>query len=689
MAGLPGDLPPVPPVDATGASILPPAEPFPPEAWAGLGPAPGLPALELPPAPEALQEALPAPPEQALGTGPAPGLPGLELPPPEAPPVGSPSAPGFASLADASALPFDQGGQAPAGWTGEELGIDAVSGGVPDAPPPAAPKPTFLPDPVTARANELATMDPEAYAAQEASQAYDAKANETRRRAELNEKNVKDAQQNLVDRQTANAKTQEKADAVVNRAKELAATKTDPGRWWASRSGGQKVAGFIGAALSGFVDPGGKNQTIALAMQAADQDLEAQVQDFQNQRFALGVEENAVAQEFARHGDLYQAKETVRLANYAQIDSQLAAEQLKFDPAGSKAMAIAGHRRTVQKEIAVAKAKQLKEIHDRNMETMEAERKIRADEEARRHNRQSERNAAYATSAGVRTATAGRDADMLKQGFLPDRKSPGGYRFDQATADAVRKADPGAATKGIELEIKKEELAQVQRGKVVKNGKGKPIGIATYGKDDAEKLTIQVGDFEVFRERARRLAELAQDNVIYGGIGSERWPAEAKTEADTIVSDLAVRLAKIRDPGSVAREGEVAVAKRDMPKLRSYLKDTNPMTAYRALAANVDEAMKVAIKGRVEFPDPSADPVARHQARDSRSWPAWKLTHLQKSGRAQPWLRLPWRSRQKTIAASLSKIGSATTHDSSRAAAPSLRLKTTMPCERKSTHSTI
>lgn len=612
MAGLPGQMPPIPPADPTGASILPPDQ-FPPPDWSQFGPAPGLPELELPVAADPLESPPPAEPGAQLGTGPAPGLPGLELPPPAAP---SPSAPGYAALADQTAQPsFAQGGPAPASWTGDDLGIDAVSGGEPAPAAPDAPKPQFLSDPVTAHAEELA-RDPERLAMESADLAQRQAQDTADKQLQAISDDRVEARRNFLDRQAADAKTQRKYDALLEDAKTLAATKTDPERWWSNRSVGQKIAGFVGAAISGYLNPGGKNQTIETAMQAIDQDLDAQAQDMANQRHLLGMRGSALEQEFQRTGDLYQAKETMRLAAYAQVDEKLAAEQVKFDPAGSRAIAIASERRKVQAQIAEAKAKAAKEMFEREQKIIETDRKERELQAQIRHQKATERQAAYATSSAARTATASRDADMLGKGFVPDKKSPGGYRLDPGVLDALRKADPKAAAAAVELELKQEQLDQTRRGAFAQNAKGQEIGRARFGTDDAKMITMQVGDYETFREISRELAILADENRVYGGIGSDRWPAAAKTKADTLISGLAVRLAKIRDPASVAREGEVEIAKRDMPKMKTFLSNRNPMSAYEALSTEVDTAMTDVIRGRVIDPNPAANPVLRHKARD-------------------------------------------------------------------------
>ena len=65
-------------------------------------------------------------------------------------------------------------------------------------------------------------------------------------------------------------------------------TTVDPGRFWASKSTGDKIAGIIGLALGAFgAGPDGINRASVMMNQAIDRDIEAQKAEFQ-QRLARG-----------------------------------------------------------------------------------------------------------------------------------------------------------------------------------------------------------------------------------------------------------------------------------------------------------------------------------------------------------------------------------------------------------------
>lgn len=191
--------------------------------------------------------------------------------------------------------------------------------------------------------NELAQRDPGAFAELLIRHADEQRKVADARRAEIINRDYDTQMKNLANRQAADKATQAKLAAVQADAERIAATKIDP-------SGGvhglRRVAGVIAAFLGGLVQDrnGGRNVGLEALNDAINKGIEAQRSDLANQRENLGHRNSALGQELARHGDLYQAEETVRLASLKHADELLATEQQNYDPRGTRALKIAAMR---------------------------------------------------------------------------------------------------------------------------------------------------------------------------------------------------------------------------------------------------------------------------------------------------------------------------------------------------------
>ncbi len=218
---------------------------------------------------------------------------------------------------------------------------------------PVEPTPAGMMSDEQRMAAEQARVDalsPEDLAVETALHERAAKNEGLRRQAEESEKSYHKLLENQRIRDVADKVTQQKSDELVADAQRIADTKIDPGRAWANRSVPGKIAGVLQAMIGGLItnQNGGRNIGLDLLQKEVDQDIDAQKADLANQWQNIGTRKGAVAEEFARHGNAYQAAETVRLAAWTKIEADLASEQQKYDPNGTTALMIANTRMGVR-----------------------------------------------------------------------------------------------------------------------------------------------------------------------------------------------------------------------------------------------------------------------------------------------------------------------------------------------------
>lgn len=198
------------------------------------------------------------------------------------------------------------------------------------------------------------------------------------RRKEMADADVAAARQHVEDRKAADAITQVKMDAVIADATRIANTKIDP---TGGLSGGRQIAGVLGAIIGGLVQGrtgSSRNAGMDALNDVINRGIDAQKADLANQREGVNLRQNVLAQEFAKHGDMYRAEEAVRLAALQHADDYLATEQQNYDPRGRTGLLIAGERAQVaaaktQAGIAFADKTREQALKEREQGRKEAE----------------------------------------------------------------------------------------------------------------------------------------------------------------------------------------------------------------------------------------------------------------------------------------------------------------------------
>lgn len=166
------------------------------------------------------------------------------------------------------------------------------------------------------------------------------KANEQRERERLADRKFQDLSDREYEaRQKARAEARAEREARAVRAKELANTKIDRGRWWHSRSTAEKIAGIIGAMAGGLTAPyrGGRNDGIAMLMKAVDDDVADQKAEIASKREALADEGRTAEQRYADDENDYREAELRRQAGYQRVRNEIVTDMQQYNQRGAKA----------------------------------------------------------------------------------------------------------------------------------------------------------------------------------------------------------------------------------------------------------------------------------------------------------------------------------------------------------------
>ena len=284
--------------------------------------------------------------------------------------------------------------------------------------PPAAlaVAPTLTPEQEVAA---LETLPLEEQAARRAAREQDLQQEFARRKSEGLRADREAADRNLASYETATARARADAQSLIAQAKELGQREVDPDRWWGSRSTGQKIAGFIGAAISGALAPGGQNQTLGLINQAIDRDLDAQVQSLAGQRAALATQQGLVGDLYRQTGDPLPPPPAAPAAMMQRLDDELGAEMAQYDPRSARVQAMADARAQARQEIAASEAR----IAEAQWKRYTEQAKIDEGQARIAQDERESRRQAYTTREGQRTqeriaaaqlAAAGKEKEAIR-----------------------------------------------------------------------------------------------------------------------------------------------------------------------------------------------------------------------------------------------------------------------------------
>jgi hypothetical protein len=268
-----------------------------------------------------------------------------------------------------------------------------------------------------AAAQQLATRDPAAFAELQANELKRKQLAESTARLKAEDDNLAAIKADQAAKAKADAATQAKMDQITADAIALSKKPLDRGRWFRNLSTFGKVASVLAGIVGGLYQGrnGGPNQGLDMVTKHIDDDINDQKFDIENGRAGLVIRQGAVAQEFARTGNLFQAAETVRIAAYQATINKLQTDQQNFDPRGT---AFSNYGRAIQGmqgQAAQAHEAMRKTIFEENFKTNSQIQVDTAQTETRRHNR-AEESLSWAREAREKaSAKAAEHPDLANQ----------------------------------------------------------------------------------------------------------------------------------------------------------------------------------------------------------------------------------------------------------------------------------
>lgn len=307
-------------------------------------------------------------------------------------------------------------------------------------------------------AQDLALNHPAAFAQLQADQFRRKQLKASADQIAADEANLGSLKAEQAARQRADAATQAKSDQIVTDAIALSKRPLDRGRWFRNQSTFGKIASVIAAVVGGLATrPGGPNMGLDFVTKHIDDDIADQKADIESERGGLQARQGAVAQEFARTGDLTRAAETVRLATYQATINKLQTEQQNFDPKGTSYLNYGRALQGMQSAAAGAHETMRKTIFDESYKTEQLTQAATVQAEARRHNKAEE---ALSWAREGRESAAAKAAEGAHDLTNPNYTVPTGFfnPFDKTQPVLGKRAIGG---KGEDAKERKEIAAQL------------------------------------------------------------------------------------------------------------------------------------------------------------------------------------------------------------------------------------
>lgn len=354
--------------------------------------------------------------------------------------------------------------------------------------------------------------------------------------ARADEANLRQIQQNADATKAAAAVAQAKSDQIVADAAALAGTHIDPDRYMSRLSGGQKIAQILAVMVGGLVSgrTGGPNAAMDLLERHINRDIDAQKADIENAKFGLQARRGAVADEYARTGDLNRAAETVRIATYQAAINKMQTEQQNFDPAGTAWTRYGLQIKDAQARQAGALEAQRKTIFGEHLELEKVRQKNQELAETRAQHRQ----------------TIGLGYAQLDAAAADRKAAKDAAAAEKATVRADKQAEN---VRQYSVSAPRPMLAVDDKGNPVIGPDGKPVStVAQFTKKNGEPWLL--GDGESTRAMKGKIAAASEitdmlDEVvdIRNKVGGEILPW---SDARQRLKLLQARLALVRKGGT-------------------------------------------------------------------------------------------------------------------------------------------
>lgn len=241
------------------------------------------------------------------------------------------------------------------------------------------------------RARAVTSMTPEEFINYQGDRNKSLVAQQAAAQAKADTENFQRQQQNMQMQRDSVAKADADTKQVMADAQRLANVKEVR-----PKAGAMDIFGMM---LGGFASQGSGGRNLAAEQfdKGVEQDIAAQREGIQNQWKGIDARKSAIAQEYERHGDLYKAQETYRVAAYQQAINKMQTDLQQYDPQGATAI----WKRQQIDDLHTKQADYLQKFHDTSVEQQLKIQKVQIDaanadreraalQETQRHNRQSE-----------------------------------------------------------------------------------------------------------------------------------------------------------------------------------------------------------------------------------------------------------------------------------------------------------
>lgn len=190
------------------------------------------------------------------------------------------------------------------------------------------------------RARAVASMTPEELIDYTANRNASMLAQQTAAQSKADAENLQRQQANLAMQQASVAKADSDTRSMLNDAWRISNTKEDPGRYVKKMGIGKLVLDLASVTLGGAAAGGSGQKPLALEAfdKGIDNDIAAQRNDIANQWKGVETRKGAIADEYSRHGDMYKAQETYRVAAYQAAIQKMQTDLQQYDPQGATAL---------------------------------------------------------------------------------------------------------------------------------------------------------------------------------------------------------------------------------------------------------------------------------------------------------------------------------------------------------------
>ena len=289
-----------------------------------------------------------------------------------------------------------------------------------------------------------------------------------------------------------------------------------------------------------------------------------------NQLSGAGFRRGILAEEYARHGDLYRAQETVRIAAYQHAIDGLQAEAQLYDPSSSSTIKIGHAIDAITAQKALTENALQQQTNKNNFEVIKLQQEQQKVAETERHNRATEAEALLKASAKLGAGGAGAARVF---GAAPQ------YTVDTGLTNPFDRTQPLFGVRQI-------------------GGKG-------IDPKERASVEIAINSYAHAQDGWARLAAIGKLIDYHKGLGESVWSKFKKTDAaeyDAATHSLVVDLTK--ELGDKLTQGQIDEQGKRIPQRASWLEDRDVGKMIRDAQEEADQHLSRDLTLNGVNPDP-------------------------------------------------------------------------------------